>query len=548
MLRSKPKLRYSGLTVILSNPSRFDKVSLLSATGGHLFNDICLRPEMNVMQCDVRLVDDPSPLLPDTKCILVLGESGMHKMLPLTRNNSIGEVRGSVYQYCGICAIPSFFPQDAVDFKNLEAQLNPLSADYSPDASDGDEDDADDYESTKKHGKTKRGNYAFWLKSDCNKAKAIINNGGKVPAAEFPSPIYHIFPQSHEVINLLSNTVGKVMWFDIETDFEAQNLQCFAFSFDGVNIYSVPILDFRYNLAYNDFHFIMRALAIAFEHNTVVAHNGACFDFFVMSHKYRIPCNKVYDTMIAMHRCYPDIEKSLGHCVSLWTWEHFHKDEDSKGYMSHDQMMSRMKYCAKDVYTLFLVYQGIEKHAKRIPGLKHSIDTAMAAIRPYLITSLQGIKFSVEKVREAAYENDRLMEQYNRMIKLLIGEKGIKDVQSAIKGKAKMFAGSNTQCCVYFHDLLGYPVVARSVKTQKPSLGKKAMFKLALKHSDNPVIQLVLAYRKIAKEYGTYKFIPWKDDDGRAGQHSVLDSDDASFAGQESLQLARPVSEVSQHA
>lgn len=521
MLRNKPKFTYSGLTIVMSNPSRFDTVTLLSATGGHLLNDICLRPSMNVMQCDVRLVDDPSPLLPDTKCILLLGESGMHKMIPSTKNNSLGEMRGSVLQYNGIPTIPSFLPQDAVDFKNLEARLNPLSGDYTPDGND-DENEEEDYEDTKRHGRTKRGNYAFWLAKDTAKCKAILTNGGKIPASKFPLPNYRIYPPAQEVINILSTTVGQVMWFDIETDYEEQNLQCFAFSFDGITIYSVPILDYNYKWAYSNVHHIMRALAIAFSNNTVVAHNGATFDFFVLAHKYKIPIGKVYDTMIAQHRCYPDIEKSLGHCVSLWTWENFHKDEDSKGYMSQDQMMARLKYCGKDVYTMFLVYQGIEEHAAKIPGLKHSIDTAMSAIRPYLITALQGIRVDEEKLRAAAAESDALMMQYDRIIKLLIGVNSMNEIQRNVKGKVRMFAGSNPQCITYFHDMLGYPVVARSQKTQEPSLAKKAMYKLALKHY-NPVIPLVLAYRTVAKEYGTYKFIPWKTNDGKPGKTTLFD-------------------------
>jgi hypothetical protein len=62
--------------------------------------------------------------------------------------------------------------------------------------------------------------------------------------------------------------------------------------------------------------------------------------------------------------------------------------------------------------------------------------------------------------------------------------------------------------------MLGYPtVVPRSEKTGMPSLGKKAMYKLALKHN-NPVITFVMLYRQVQKEYGSMSFVPWKDDKG----------------------------------
>lgn len=468
------------------------------------------------MQCDVRVADDKSPLLADTKCILLLGETAMKSWLPETRNNSLGELRGSVFHYNNIPAIASFFPQDAADSRAYEQQLNPLSKDYFVDG-EGD-DDSETFDSVKRHGATKRGNYAFWLRADCRKVKTILTNGGKIPSPEFPQPQYKVYSSVDDICNALNKEEGKFLYFDIETDYEEHNLQCFSFTFDGRVVYSVPILDHNYKWAYSGVHYIMRSLAVALSRNTVVAHNGAAFDFFVLANKYRIPVTKCYDTMLAMHRCYPDIEKSLGHCTSLWTWEKFHKDEDSQGYMTHDQMMARLRYCGKDVYTMFLIHQAITKYARTIPGLEHSIQTAMDSIRPYLLTTLQGIKVDAELVQKSASENDRLMEQYDRIIKWFVGTSAVSEIQS----KPSFLAGSNKQCCKYFHDLLGYPVVARSMKTQEPSLAKKAMFKLALKH-DNPVIQLVLAYREVAKEYGTYKFVPWLDDEGKRGDKTILE-------------------------
>ena len=528
MLRNRPRLTYKGLTIVLSNQSRFDKVSLLTATGGSLMNDFCLRPELNSMQCDIRLAEDMSPLLPGTKCVLLCGEHAMHKWLPETSGNSIGEMRGSPFFRGGVICIPTFFPQDAADMKAYEQQLNPLSADYQPDANEYDNDDDGD---VKRHGKTARRNYAFWLRADTRKCKAIIANDGKIPTSEFPEPVYRIYPPAEEAICLLETVRGEHLYFDIETDFSEQNLQCFAFSFDGVNIYSVPVLDYNYRPAYSTYHRIMRALAIALDANTVVAHNGAAFDFFVLASKYRIPVKRCYDTMLAMHRCFPDVEKSLGHCVSYWLWEKFHKDEDSHGYLTRDQMMARLRYCAKDVRTMFLIHKAIEKYAKTIPGLERSIETAMSCIRPYLTTTLQGIRYDQQKVDAIKKENDELMMQYERMIKLLIGETGLKQIADGVRGKPKMFAGSNRQNVIYFHELLGYPVVARSQKTKEPSLAKQAMFKLALKH-DNPVIQLVLAYRGVQKEYGTLKFVPWKDDNNKIINYGLYkDSQEGNMAG-----------------
>src|ERR1017187_2970755 len=120
MLRNKPKLKYCGLTVVMSNPSRFDKLSLLTATGGVFFNNHCLQPDFNSMQCDIRLADDPSDLLPNTKAIILLGEYAMHKYCNDTLDNTLNEMRGSPLYVGNIPAIASFNPQECADVKNYE--------------------------------------------------------------------------------------------------------------------------------------------------------------------------------------------------------------------------------------------------------------------------------------------------------------------------------------------------------------------------------------------------------------------------------------------
>jgi DNA polymerase I-like protein with 3'-5' exonuclease and polymerase domains len=178
-------------------------------------------------------------------------------------------------------------------------------------------------------------------------------------------------------------------------------------------------------------------------------------------------------------------------------------------------MKQKLKYCGADVYTMALVKQEIDKFAKTIPGLEASIKCANDSIVPYLCETIQGIAFDDEDRQRQIKENDRLMMQYCRMINLLIGAEGLIEIRSYLKGKPKLFPGSNKQCCAYFHTILEYPVIFKSPQTGDPSLGKKIMYRLAMKHPDNPVIPLVLAYRKVAKETSALNFIPWRGEDGK---------------------------------
>lgn len=516
MLKNKPKLKYCGLTAILSNPSRFDKLSLLTSTGGVLFNEL-LQPDYNIMQVEVRLMEDKSAFLENTKVIILLGEAAMHYWLPRdTGNNTLNEMRGSPFYINNIPTIASFFPQDAADIKSYEQEFNEQSKEYSGDEETGN--DGEDEGDVKRFSNTKRSNYAFWLKCDIEKCKRILRTGEKKWPVE-EEPTYKIYGNPEEIINVLTNTKNEYLYFDMETDFEEQNILCFSFAFasldsKSINVYSVPILNHEYKFAYSSYYLIIRALIISIRDNILVAHNGAAFDFFVLGFKYSIPVYRVYDTMTAMHRCFPDIEKSLGHCVSKWTFQKFHKDSASHAYRTIQHMMDELKYCGKDVFTMILVHRAIDKYARTIPGLQASIDCVNRSIVPYLTTSIQGIRYSQEKVDKLCDENDRLMTQYLRIINMMIGPTGMEHCKKSIKGKAKSLPSSNTQCADYFHEQLGYGVVGRSSKTQKPSLGKKNMFKLALRY-DNPVITFILLFRTVQKEYSALRFYPWKSDENK---------------------------------
>src|SRR5213082_2580865 len=152
LLRNPPKFNYSGLTIVLSNPSRFDKTKLLSATAGHWFDNECLRPDINQYQCDVRLADDRSELLLNTKCVFLLGQKSLS-----TWTNSpftLGEIRGTpLYTKEGLPAIASFLPQDCMDIKDFESYLNPESQNTL--------DIEDSFQEEKTRGKTSRSNYRF---------------------------------------------------------------------------------------------------------------------------------------------------------------------------------------------------------------------------------------------------------------------------------------------------------------------------------------------------------------------------------------------------
>ncbi len=495
MLRSLPKFEYSGLTIILSNPSRHDKLELLAGAAGDFIENECLRPETVLGCCDIRLIDDPSPIIKNTKCILLCGVRAFNMFTNAAL--SIDEGRGSPYERNGIICIPTFNPQDAVDIKDFESTNNELLNGSREDEMDSDELDAGELFASKGRGRTARSNYRFWVKNDIKKCLKIINNNGTIPQIYNTTPTYSISPSLDNICRRLNAARNLDFYFDMETDFTTMDMRCFAFSFsdDPFYITTVPTLTTNYKPFYGkDQKYLHKSLLDCISNNITVAHNGSQFDYFVLAYKYRIAISKVYDTLIAAHRIYPVVEKSLGHWISLCTFEPFHKNEGAHGYFNQEQAWQLYKYCGKDVFTMYLVKKWQDEMAAKDEGLKASIDLAMRAIKPYLTATILGMKFNQEKIKEQLGLNDRLMMQYLRIIKSLTGGEVLPLI-------------SNQKCTKYFHDQLGYPIVART-PNGGPSLAEDSLYKLALKVK-NPVIDFLIKYRQVQKESGCLNFNPW---------------------------------------
>jgi len=476
--------------------------ALLSGLAGTFFKNECLRPACNIMQCEVRLKEDTAPLREGTRCVLLLGADAAERWLN-NSGNSLGEIRGSPYVLNGIVHIASYLPQDAWDFKDYESTHNELLAGCSADdESDGETGILAD---KSRHGKTSRSNWKFWLQQDTKKCLRIIANGGLIPSPSF-EPIYDVYPDLGEVITKCRTYIGRDLFIDIETD-KALNITVMSMSFSDDNriIYIIPFLTHEYKRAYTALPQFLSALGAAMLTNTVVSHNGYSFDWLVLALKYKLPfARKYYDTMLAQHRTYPDVERSLGHCVSLWLYLPFHKDQSDFGYRSAEAAKRLWDYCGKDVYTMMLLKEALTLNARRIPGLTESITQVSESLAPYCRLTCRGIHYKPEALNAIATENVALMNQYLRIIRILIGAESSAILQ---KGSKSGFAGSGKQTVKYFHEMLRYKVVHRSKKTGAPSLAAQHMYKLKLAYA-NPVIDFVIKYRQLQTDTGSLGFIP----------------------------------------
>ena len=481
-MRHLPRLPYSGLTIILDEASRHDKNRLLSGYAGDYFNT-ALWP-ISREACDIRTKDETASFLPETKLILNLGEG----CIDSTKDN-LNDLRGNPRIQDGIVNLYSYSPQDAFDRRDYSKQDDNSGE---TGANEGD---------VKGHGITKRRNWKWWLMQDLKKANRIIHRGGIL---EKINDKYEkvIYPSPDEVISALSNTTNEILFLDIETT-TAQTLTCVGFNFSNSNkIFVVPWKRYNNTLAYDekDCRAIIQVLSIAFAQNIVVCHN-ASFDLLIMCWKYRIPLPlHIYDTMLAWHRCFTELEKSLGHLISYFLEEEFHKSEGIYTPKSHEQDQILWRYNAKDIITMREIYYRLVEEATKLK-VSDSVANANSYIRSYLISTLHGLRIDIDKFTKRYDELNFKREQLNRCLSLIVKKPGFN-------------LRSPDQVYNYLYDDLKLPCPNDEKPTEEGTL-----LKLQLKYNI-PSIKLIMAGRKIGKMASGMKFRMWPD--WKTGEYNRL--------------------------
>ena len=470
-MRSLPTLTYSGLTAILDRRGRHDKNDLISGLSGAYFDSSLAAGGYSSIHrgtIEVRTLDDfNQPFLNGTKTLLLLGERTLPYYL---KDVSLDEQRGAPFtNRQSLTCIATYAPQDADDRRDY----------FSGEDDEDEKDDSETAEGKTTHGKTQRKNWRFWMRQDIKKAARITATGG----VNIPQPNYHFWPEIDKVVHLLTTTKGTDFYFDIETD---KNLQmtCFGFSFyeqsttqiKVPDIYVVPMLQTYLNpkqYYYGDTHRLIAALAIALRDNTVVIHNSS-FDLFVLAYRYGIPITgPVFDTMLAHNRCYIEVEKSLGHCLSLYTDLPYHKNEGIFEPHSYIQTQQLYEYNGKDVFALIQIKPRIIEHATRLKALE-SVELANRMVVPYLTMTLQGIRLDTNKIKEIVDYHQRWNEQLLRILRITTGK--------------ELNPNSWQQVSKYLYDDL------KVKKPDKDPTAEKTLLQLLLKR-DIPPIHCILKYR-----------------------------------------------------
>jgi len=477
-----PTKPYSGLTIILDEPSRFDLDSgkLISGFTGQHFDDFLSPLDRRSVQ--IRTLDEDKDLLPDTKVVLGLGKGCIGTLC--SEDYSLNEIRGYPLNYQGLPLICSYAPQVAFDRKDFNIKDNIE-----------DNDQVEGESSLKGHGKTRRRNWRWWLMQDIRRAirclheKLSINNynNNKFIATSFSDDI--------DIIDILKNTKNTNLFLDIETN-KDKHLTCIGLGIHK-NIYVIPWLQYNNTFFYsnNFYHKFIQALVIAMNNNTIIVHNGM-FDLFVLAYYYKIPFpkTKIIDTMISWHRVFPELEKSLGHLLSYLTWLPYHKSEGIFNPMSAAQDKQLWNYNANDIIAMMELLPKLKEEISNNKGVEDSANFACSMIRPYLTMMYKGIKVDVEKILGRFKELDFKCEQIDRCLRIVTNK--------------NLNPRSPKQVKQYLYDECGHPCMDYEAPTNEKTLLKL----LTLNKQTIPSVRLILASRGVGKTASSLKYNLYRND------------------------------------
>lgn len=465
------------LTIIYGGLSRYDEANErkpFAGLPGEFFMNNTFLGALKPTTVDIRVTgtaDMGRPWLPGSRFLLL----GADALTALGMDNNLPKQRGLILTSPVYTpAVATFHPIDCWD---LRSHWN----------DSGDEDD--EKAESKDVGPTSRPNYAHWAFLDYER---LITAPWPLPSQYSSSPI--IAPPAKVVINFLNSIANTHAVLDIETRRQDHSLDCI-----GVRAFNSTLVIpfYRHNnvLFYSttETAAIYRAFYSLFSRKSVtIAGHNLGFDLAVLCFKYGLPLPAhLYDTMLAMHREYPQLEKSLSHALSRYTWATRNHKADSAPNNSEDNFGRLMQYNANDVYWTEIIYN--EQHRR------HSVDNSLGltvleanrTLRTTLLMSLTGLRIdTVERDRQIQLELMAARE-YIRCLRILTGN-------------PQFNPDSPKQVSEYFYGALRYPI-EDTTETGAPATGTKALYKLHLKQP-NPVIPLIISAREATTAAGLLKF------------------------------------------
>lgn len=466
------------LTVLYGGLSRYDLAQSppkpFSGSAGDMFIhrtfDIIKPSAIDMRICGTAQM--AAPFVHNTR-FLLLGPLALKEVG--FEDPNIFKERGIVHTYRGRPAICTFHPIDCWDFKKTDFN--------------SELDEEDDKEDAKDVGPTSRGNYLHWALLDYRK---LMTLPWPLPPT-MPMQKY-IAPPADAVVDFINKIQQGYAIIDIETRRQDHSLDCIGI-LHGTVALVVPFYGPNNGLYYGpvDTAKIFRALYNAFRRPSVlwVGHNLA-FDMSVLCFRYGLPVPpSLYDTMLGMHREFPQLEKSLSHALSLYTFAQRNHKADSAPNTSTENFRRLLDYNTGDLQWTREVFLEQVRRQQNNPDLATAVGRANATFRTCLIVSFTGIRLDIEERDRQMQRQLFAADQWTRVLRILTDN-------------PEFNPGSPPQCAAFIHGKLGYPV-EEYTETGAPAVGTKQLYLLHIKQP-NPIFPLIIAAREARKAASILKF------------------------------------------
>lgn len=235
------------------------------------------------------------------------------------------------------------------------------------------------------------------------------------------------------------------------------------------------------------------------------AHN-AFYELFVFAWRHRCVVNNLHDdTMMKHWECFPELERALDVCTSIYTEQPYYKD----ARLSNDPDV-KLNYNFLDSAVTSEVNveteKQLQKQSKSLAHYRFNINLIPA----FNYLALRGLKLDPDKVASLRLEVEQEVETLNDEIRTTLGSEFEKYPGYDRKiAKSGFNVKSSPQKCWLIYDHLGYKELKRWGRTAD----EDALLHFHAKDR-NPILRLILrCVRKRTRLSDINKLIP--DSDGR---------------------------------
>lgn len=406
--------------------------------------------------------------LPGTPCTTALAIAMGDKARAIHTSAGPNDL-GYVHKHLGVTVVATYDLVEVFSFK--------------PTYEDDEWSDADEKDTTA----TQHKNKIFWLWCDVHK---LISQSWITL-----TPTIHIQPSLKQVNEFLLDTTTPLV-LDIETQPKSMTLNCIGLG-DSRDLFVVPFYTYADNLAYPRTATMrfMANLSARTQKGLTVLHNSM-YDLLFLAMFYRLPFGpNIYDTMVSHHAIYAQVEKSLGHAIRRWANARYHKDMGICHTHNSSQDLQLYRYNALDLQRTLEVYYAQQKFlTEEEPGFSGSVELLNSSIYPYALITLKGIAIDASKIGTSAHQ-------------LILKQKVLLRIIRILTGRADFNPNSGNQLKDYFFKYLCMEPVGRT-ETGAPKLGKKEIYRMAIKYPENPLWEVLLAYREVTTAIKFFEFQP----------------------------------------